>query len=449
MMSPTYHVLPMDNDVSLGEGASLRTSASSHNQLKVLVCAYACNPERGSEEGVGWGWIRAMAERYEVTVITADFHRDDIASHCKRLNTEIQKNLNFLYVQNKPWHYRPRGLWLQIESSAAKPIMNLAYQDWLRHAYRLAQIECAKQSFDLIHLITYIGWRFPGRFYRLNIPFVWGPIGGLINTPTNLFPALGVKGAIYYCSRNLINSIQIRLLRGPRRALRKANGAVIAATSEIQHALSLHFGSTSVVMCEVGLPDISTPQIRLRKKHEPLQICWSGMHLPGKALHLLLHAISRLPADVQYTLHILGNGPSTHDWRSLATKLGVESRCKWYGQLTRTGALEVMQASHLFIITSLKDLTSSVAIEALALGLPIVCINHCGFADVVTPECGLKIEPSSVGDIISGLCTAVQTLYHDEALRYWLANGAIARSQEYAWSFKMSKLHLIYESVLN
>ena len=173
------------------------------------------------------------------------------------------------------------------------------------------------------------------------------------------------------------------------------------------------------------------------------------MHLPGKALHLLLRAVSLLPANVEYTLHILGEGPSTLDWRAYAAELGVESRCKWYGRLKRKDALEVMGASQLFIITSLKDLTSTVAIEALALGLPIVCLNHCGFADVVTPECGIKIEPRSVGDIVSGLCTAVSTLYYNEALRYGLAKGAIVRSQEYSWPSKMAKLDLIYKVVLN
>ncbi len=44
-----------------------------------------------------------------------------------------------------------------------------------------------------------------------------------------------------------------------------------------------------------------------------------------------------------------------------------------------------------FVITSLKDLTSTVLLEALAQGVPVICPDHCGFADVVTGECGLKI----------------------------------------------------------
>ena len=45
--------------------------------------------------------------------------------------------------------------------------MNLAYANWLDHALRLAETETAASEFDLVHLITYVGWRFSGNFYRL------------------------------------------------------------------------------------------------------------------------------------------------------------------------------------------------------------------------------------------------------------------------------------------
>ena len=35
-------------------------------RLKVLVSAYACNPNQGSEEGVGWGWVNAPQEAHEL-----------------------------------------------------------------------------------------------------------------------------------------------------------------------------------------------------------------------------------------------------------------------------------------------------------------------------------------------------------------------------------------------
>ena len=326
--------------------------------------------------------------------------------------------------------------------------MNLAYQDWLRYAFQEANRELAQDRYDLVHLITYVGWRFPGNFYRLGIPFVWGPIGGLMNTPYRLFPALGVAGAIYYGGRNLLNTLQIHLLRGPRRALRETRGAAIAATSEIQEALLKYFGAESRMICEVGLPEVDPQETKPRSNGEPLQICWSGLHLPGKALHLLLDALARLPRGLNYGIHILGDGPSNRRWRDRAKRLGVDTHCQWHGRLPRDQALAVMRGCHVFVITSLKDLTSTVVLEATALGLPIVCLDHCGFGDLVTGGCGIKIPPTSVQQIVAGLANALSTLYNNDELRCELAQGALARSREYSWQSKMSALEEVYSKAL-
>lgn len=47
-------------------------------RLKVLISAYACNPYKGSELGVGWGWVNAIAEHHDLSVMVAEYHRADI-----------------------------------------------------------------------------------------------------------------------------------------------------------------------------------------------------------------------------------------------------------------------------------------------------------------------------------------------------------------------------------
>jgi glycosyltransferase involved in cell wall biosynthesis len=418
------------------------------NRLRILAVAYACDPSRGSESGVGWGWVNAIAADHDVTVITADYNATNINRYLKDRDSSVRNSLRFLYVRNRPWHYRPQGIWLKIENSIAKPLMNLAYQDWLQYAYEEANRELAQSRYDLVHLITYVGWRFPGAFYRLGIPFVWGPIGGMANTPWRLLPILGPKGAFYYAARNLINSLQLRTLPGPGHALRAANQGVIAATSENQRELWNHFGVVSQVICEVGPPDLVVTRPKARNENEPFRICWSGQHLPGKALHLLLRAAARLPKDINCSIEILGDGPGNPVWRSLASRLGVDHRCHWHGWLPRDQSLAVMKDSHVFVITSLKDLTSTVAVEAISLGLPIVSLDHCGFADLVTEECGIKIRPGSAGQIVSDFASALQTLYIDEALRERLAQGAVKRSQAYSWQQKMKTLGDIYSMAI-
>jgi glycosyltransferase involved in cell wall biosynthesis len=416
-------------------------------RMRVLAIAYACNPTRGSEDAVGWGWINAIAQQHDVTVITADYNKPDIEAIGLVPGGAISR-LEFRYVKNRPWHYRPWGVWANIEASPAKPIMNLAYSDWLDHALRVAENEMATGSYDLVHLITYVGWRFCGKFYRLNLPFVWGPIGGLMNTPWRLMPAFGLKGALYHTARNIVNSLQIALLPGPRKALHKAAGAVIAATPETQRALAAHFGSDSRVICEVGLPAVGVVAPQLRTPDEALRICWSGPHVPRKALHLLLNVAALLPKESKFSIQILGDGPSSKNWRMLAQRLLVADRCTWHGRLPRSAALEVMKTSHALVITSLNELTSTVAVEAISLGLPVVTLNHCGMADLVTDECGIKVDVGSVDQIIRDFSVAILRLMNDETLRRRLSKGALMRSLDYTWDKKLDALNEVYSVAL-
>jgi glycosyltransferase involved in cell wall biosynthesis len=301
--------------------------------------------------------------------------------------------------------------------------------------------------FDVAHQLTYVGFRFPGHLWKLGIPFVWGPIGGLANTPWNLLPLLGPAGALYYGGRNAINSLQKRFLPSPRAAFRSA-AAVIAATSEMRDEIRKWYGVESDVICEVGPPPVPQWPGARRQPGDPLIIAWSGLHLPGKALPLLLDALARVGGRFPWELHILGDGPCRAAWTRHAERLGLADRCHWHGSLPRDRALRVMADAHLFAITSLKDLTSTVLLEALSLGLPVVAPDHCGFRDVITGECGIKIPLGGRRAIAAGFADAIATLHADEARRRTMADAARRRAADFSWESKAARLEAIDARVL-
>ena len=353
------------------------------------------------------------------------------------------------FVPHRFWHYAPTPGWRRIESSIAKPIMNIAYASWQREAYGVARDLAARERFDLVHQLTYVGFRFPGRLYKLGLPFVWGPIGGLENTAWGLLPAMGWGGAVYYAGRNLINSAQRRFLRSPRRAARAAGPGLIAATEGSARELKALYGADSIVISEVVAPlDLSPPAPRPRREGEPLRIAWSGQHLPGKALNLLLRALALVPAHVPLEADILGDGPSGPAWRALAKELGVDARCVWHGHLPRKNALEIMAAAHVLTITSLKDLTSTVLLEGLALGIPVIAPDHCGFSGVITESCGLKVDAASTRRLIAELAAGLVCRAQDEALRLRMAAGALERARAFGPDMLSQKIESVYACVL-
>jgi glycosyltransferase involved in cell wall biosynthesis len=104
--------------------------------------------------------------------------------------------------------------------------------------------------------------------------------------------------------------------------------------------------------------------------------------------------------------------------------------------------------SHALVITSIKDLTSTVVFEALAQGVPVVCPDHCGFADVVTEDCGVKLPVKTPAQLTFDLGLAIRGLAADEQKRRRLARGALKRISEFTWERKAQQVDLIYRNLV-
>jgi glycosyltransferase involved in cell wall biosynthesis len=415
---------------------------------KVLLAAWACDPCKGSEQAVGWEWLNAIRRNNAVWVITADFQRDSIKRAVKDRPAEF-RDVWFHYVPSKPWHYtQPNRFWEFCERSIAKPIMHWSYKLWQWDAYNLACDLHASVHFDLAHQLTFVGFRFPGHLWKLGIPFVWGPIGGLENTPWNLLPSMGIRGAVYYGARNFVNSMHRSLLQQPRKALAAAGPGVIAATGGIRREIRRIYGVNSEVICEVGLPSETAPKFLLRLTGEPLQLAWSGRLLPGKALHLLLRAMANVADIIDWRLHIYGDGPLKAAWQRLAVKANLGPRVVWHGHVSRSEALAGLRSAHLFVTTSLKDLTSTVVLEALAEGVPVLCPDHCGFPDVVDRTCGVRLPIGTAAEFKRALAEAIIRLAGDESERRRLAAGALVRAPQFGLSAKAEAIESVYRRVL-
>ena len=407
-------------------------------RLKILISAFACNPEKGSEHGVGWGWVTAVAGRHEVWAIVAGRDRAAI-ERAVAADPGRYENIHFSYVR---W-WCPR--WLD---KLWPPTWLWCYRLWQRRAYRMARHLRERVEFDLAHLVTYVGFRTPGHLWKLDIPFVWGPVGGLENTPWRLLGAVGFRGLVYYACRNLTNAAHRLVLIAPRRAMRAAAG-VIAATEGIRREIRRWYGRDSEVICEIGTPEPVAKDHSIRQDDQPLRIAWSGQHLPGKALGLLLEAAARLDKRVDWRLDILGAGPCTERWKRQARRLGLDGRCAWHGWLPREQAIRTMRQAHLFVITSIKDLTSSVLLEALNQGVPVICPDHCGFANVVTDDCGVNLPVRSPRQLVGDLAEAIERLSDDEPRRRRLAAGALERIGRFSWSRKAEAIDGVYEKALS
>lgn len=409
-------------------------------RLKILVSAYACSPYKGSEPGVGWGFVAELAKHHDLWVmVEEEKFLGDIERYLAD-NPGFADNVHFYFIR-KQRNRRLRKLW--------PPSYYWYYRRWHRKAVELGKELHREIGFDVAHQLTMVGFREPGYLWRLGIPFVWGPVGGMGFFPWRFLPMLDLKGAIYYLAYNLFNWRQMRFSSRPKKAALIAGSGLIAATPENQLGAARYWGNVGAqLMSEVGLPPVQALEPCLREPDQSLQVIWVGQHTPGKALNLALEALAKLPSHHHWHLQVLGKGECTDSWQQLVRQLGIVDKVTFHGWLQRDQAMHIMQKSHVMLITSLRDLTSTVTIEALAQGLPIVCLDHCGFAGVVNEDCGIKVPVISPKVAINGIRDAVARLEADEPLRRQLALGAMQRARDFSWESKVETLNRIYADVI-
>ena len=135
-------------------------------RLRVLLSAYACEPGKGSEPGVGWNWVTQLARHEDVWVLTRSNNRGAIE---QALRSEPMDRARFVYLD------LPR--WLRFWKKGSRGI-RLYYYLWQFGAYLRARKLHRNIGFDVAHHVTFVKYWMPSLLSLLPIPLVWGPVGG-------------------------------------------------------------------------------------------------------------------------------------------------------------------------------------------------------------------------------------------------------------------------------
>src|SRR5262245_54811157 len=130
---------------------------------RILMVAYACRPGEGSEPGMGWNRAVQAAKEFDTWVLCEQW-RGEVAIRAYRLHWGDVPGLHFVFV--------PRPFWLRC-IAGVPGLFYPAYNLWHRTAFKVARRLHEKLQFDLVHQVTYCGYREPGYTWQLPIPFIW------------------------------------------------------------------------------------------------------------------------------------------------------------------------------------------------------------------------------------------------------------------------------------
>jgi glycosyltransferase involved in cell wall biosynthesis len=157
----------------------------------------------------------------------------------------------------------------------------------------------------------------------------------------------------------------------------------------------------------------------------------------------LVRAFSVLLSVVpEARLLLVGDGEQEVALRSLASDLGVISRCVFGGWRQDVG--DVLRAVDIFALPSHNEGMGKALVEAMYLGCPVVATNVGGIPELITDGVeGLLVAPRDP----ASLAEALQRLVADVALRQRLGSRAAVRAHAYSSQLMVEKLSTLYQEL--
>jgi len=402
--------------------------------MKILLSAYACEPNRGSEEGFGWNWSTHLAkEGHEVWVITRPHTKEIIE---KELATNPIPNINFIYVDiAKKYKRIIKG---QIGVYAH-------YFIWQRTIVEHAKNLLKTHSVDLVHHVTWGSLIGGSRLWTLGIPFVFGPVGGGQVAP-------GAFKEYFYSSwrqESIRTYITEKVLpKHPLTQKMLRHTALLLATNSDTLNIARNMGAPRAeLFLDTGLPaSYYSDKSKIAYNDGQMNILWVGRSLERKALRLSLEAVARLKFPFRMT--ILGDGPQDNLINNWIAELNLTGKVEWKGRVPWHEVQKALEDHEIFLFTSLRDSFGSQLLEAMSNGLAIVTLDHQGAHDFVPASAGLRVPVTTPTQTAAALAEALSQFKGNTELLKSMSSSALTFARENEWSIKASQMTKLYETVV-
>ncbi len=310
---------------------------------------------------------------------------------------------------------------------------------WQRAALRHARVLHHKVEFDAIHHLTWGGVRAPTFLGALGAPLIIGPVGGGETSPAALRDTFTLRSRIAERLRDLSNaSITINPIT--RGGLAQAK-VIFVRTPDTQRLLTPAMQRKSSIFADVTLQRSQVGAPRSRPPGPP-RLLYAGRLLYWKGVHIAIRALAQLlPRMPEARLTIVGKGPEGERLKAEAANLG--DRVEFIPWLPRQQFLEFYGNHELFVFPSLHDSGGTVVLEALAHGLPVICLDLGGPRQIVTAQSGIVVGTAGRDTmrVAAAMAEEMQQLFAEPGRLAALSAGAIARAHEFIVSDRVGAFY--------
>jgi len=394
--------------------------------MKILLSAYACEPNRGSEPGIGWQWSINMAsdKEKEVYVLTRSNNQELINAFWEK--NECPSNLHYLYYD------LPSPLiWAKHHGLP----VNLYYAWWLIASTNYAKQLHKQYCFDMAHHITFGVFRDPCPLYKLGIPYVVGPAGGGEETPQILTSQFSWKERVKETLRWGMNKVA---LANPMVNKCFDNASLILTKTKDTKDVLSKWENKTCIQLELGINDLN----HIETERDKNLFLFVGRFTYWKGIKLVLNAFKQYSLkNPEARLLMIGKGEMENEIIKFTSKhkLNIEI-IPWIKQ---EELKKYYSTAIALLFPSLHDSSGNVVLESLSFGLPVICLQCGGPASVMGNLTDTMINPynKTVEQVVDDIVLMMHKLANDNSFYDVVKRKSLQRASEFIWKEHIDKIY--------
>jgi glycosyltransferase involved in cell wall biosynthesis len=424
---------------------------SPHRRIRPLIIAEAANPTLTSAALVGWSCAKAIATETDAHIVTEWRNRDDF------LRAGMVEGTDFTAINNRRLQHLSWSLATKFSRKGSfswslyAVLSNLVYPFFERKLWHAFGPRLRAGEFDLVHRLlplspTTTSWIAP-RLKQIGVPFVLGPLNGGVPWPQG-FDDLRKQerdgaGRLRALSRF---SPGLQLTRASANAILTASRTTLREMPASLRQRCIFIPENAVDLERFPL----TPKAATNNNpSKPLRISFVGRLVALKGVDMLIAAAAPLIRSGSLHLDIIGDGPERERLQGMVQSENISAGVSLDGWIPHAQLGTRLRESDLFVFPSIREFGGGVVLEAMALGIPAVVLDHGGPPELVPPGTGYVLPMTTREDIVARLRQLLAELREDPAQLHAAGEHAQAHVQKYySWEAKAAQIHEVYRWVL-
>lgn len=403
----------------------------------ILISAYGCEPLKGSEAGVGWNWVIQMAQHNRLHVITRANNQASIEAH---LPNELKNNIIFHY-------YDAPSFIRQLKKRAKR--LYFYYFVWQIGIIPIVRHIIKTERIDYTMHLTFGSMWMPTFLPFFSTSFIWGPIGGGDCEPRPFLKLLPFKQKVIQSFRYVMNALSF-MHPGVMFAAYRAK-VILARTPNTARAIPNCFRAKVQTILETAMEDsVFEHKCVYQLNDDVVRMITTGRLLPNKNILTAVKSLGYIPKDYRVRLTIIGSGYQRREIEETAKRIGRSQDVVIIDELPREEVLAVVERSDIFLFPSLREGGSWSLMEAMAIGLPVICLDWAGMAIITDDNCAIRIPVSNPEQMPKDMAAAIITLIKNPGLREAMGKAGRNRIKEvYNWKTKGLFVEQLFNSLLH